>query len=95
VGVASVSHSQSIREFNKKNHYNDWQFVFDPTMDRGGLLTGPAQPPLMGAVPGGNAGGVPAAQGVNGMGTPAAGAPMTNSPQSQPGMQPQTQPQQQ
>jgi type II secretory pathway pseudopilin PulG len=46
VGVASISKAQTIREFNHKNHYNQWQFIYDPTMDRGGLITTPAQPPL-------------------------------------------------
>jgi len=48
VGVASTSKKQSIREFNKKNHYNDWQFIYDPSTDRGGLLSTPAQPALQG-----------------------------------------------
>jgi hypothetical protein len=46
VGVASTSKALSIREFNHKNHYNQWQFIYDPSMDRGGLITTPAQPPL-------------------------------------------------
>lgn len=50
VGVVSVSTKTSIREFNKKNHYNDWQFIYDPSTDRGGLLNTPAQPPLQNAV---------------------------------------------
>ena len=49
VGVASISKEQSIREFNHKNHYDKWQFIYDPTMDRGGLITTPAQPALQGA----------------------------------------------
>jgi type II secretory pathway pseudopilin PulG len=58
LGVASTSPKKTIREFNRKNHYKDWQFVYDPGTDRGGMLTGPAQPPLAGtsaagpAVPG-------------------------------------------
>jgi len=51
VGVASVSKAQSIREFNHKNHYNQWQFIYDPTMDRGGLITTPAQPALQVSAP--------------------------------------------
>jgi hypothetical protein len=47
VGVASTSKNKSIREFNKKNHYKDWQFIYDPSSDRGGLLNTPAQPSLM------------------------------------------------
>jgi type II secretory pathway pseudopilin PulG len=50
VGVASTSKAQSIREFNRKNHYDKWQFIYDPTMDRGGLITTPAQPALQVAV---------------------------------------------
>ena len=44
VGVASTSKKESIRIYNKKDHYNDWQFIYDPTSDRGGLITGPYQP---------------------------------------------------
>lgn len=51
VGVVSTSEKETIREFNKKNHYNDWQFIYDPGTDRGGLLNTPAQPPLQNAVP--------------------------------------------
>jgi len=47
VGVASISKDKTIREFNKKNRYNQWQFIYDPTTDRGGLLMTPNQPPLM------------------------------------------------
>ncbi len=49
VGVASVSKLKTIREFNKKDHYNQWQFIYDPSSDRGGLLMTPNQPPLQGA----------------------------------------------
>jgi hypothetical protein len=50
IGVASTSKDKSIREFNKKSHYNQWQFIYDPSTDRGGLLTTPNQPPLQNAV---------------------------------------------
>jgi type II secretory pathway pseudopilin PulG len=49
VGVASASKDKTIREFNKKDHYNQWQFIYDPTTDRGGLVMTPNQPPLQGA----------------------------------------------
>lgn len=49
VGVASASKAKSIREFNKKDHYNQWQFIYDPTTDRGGLLMTPNQPPIQGS----------------------------------------------
>lgn len=43
LGVASTSNDKTVREFDDKNHYKDWQFVYDPSMDRGGLLTTPMQ----------------------------------------------------
>ena len=46
VGVASTSKERTIREYDKKKKYNEWQFVYDPTMDRGGLITTPYQPQL-------------------------------------------------
>jgi type II secretory pathway pseudopilin PulG len=48
VGVASISKKTTIREFNHKKKYNEWQFVYDPTTDRGSLITTPSQPPLQG-----------------------------------------------
>jgi type II secretory pathway pseudopilin PulG len=50
VGVASANKDKTIRVFNKKDHYNQWQFIYDPTTDRGGLLMTPNQPPLLNAV---------------------------------------------
>ena len=50
VGVVSTSKDSSIREFNKKKHYDQWQFIYDPSSDRGGLLNTPMQPPLQGAL---------------------------------------------
>jgi hypothetical protein len=46
VGVASTSKETSIREFNHKRKYNEWQFVYDPTSDMGTLIRTPNQPPL-------------------------------------------------
>jgi type II secretory pathway pseudopilin PulG len=51
VGVASTSKKDSVREFNKKHHYNEWQFTYDPSLDRGGLIKGPTVPPIAGAAP--------------------------------------------
>jgi type II secretory pathway pseudopilin PulG len=50
VGVVSTSKKKSIREFNKKDHYNQWQFIYDPGSDRGGLLNAPMQPNLQNPV---------------------------------------------
>jgi type II secretory pathway pseudopilin PulG len=45
VGVASTNKKvKAIHEFNKKSHYTDWYFIYDPNSDRGGLLIGPWQP---------------------------------------------------
>jgi type II secretory pathway pseudopilin PulG len=46
IGVASTSKKQSMHVFNKKDHYADWVFFYDPTFDRGqGLITGPYNGP--------------------------------------------------
>jgi type II secretory pathway pseudopilin PulG len=50
VGVASLSKDTTIREFDKKKKYNEWQFVYDPTFDRGFLITTPYQPSLQQAL---------------------------------------------
>ena len=72
VGVASTSKAASIREFNKKNHYNQWQFIYDPASDRGRLLSTPNQPPLQVAAPAQQAapGGLGAGLGTQGQPTP-------------------------
>ena len=45
LGVASTNKKdKTIRSFFGKNHYNDWLFIYLPTADRGGLLTGPVNP---------------------------------------------------
>jgi hypothetical protein len=44
--VASNDKKTTIREYNHKKKYNEWQFVYDPTTDRGGLITTPNQPSL-------------------------------------------------
>ncbi len=43
-GVASPSKERSIREFNHKDHYNQWLFFYDPSLDKGYLIKGPAIP---------------------------------------------------
>ena len=37
VGVASLSHKESIMTIKGKDHYNDLEFIYDPTKDLGGL----------------------------------------------------------
>jgi type II secretory pathway pseudopilin PulG len=80
VGVASTSDNDSIRQFGGKSKYSDWQFIYSPNIDRGGLITTPAQPPLQGSQPQGNSG-IPAP--VAPVQLPGPGAPppgMTNPP---------------
>lgn len=43
-GVASPSKERSVREFNHKDHYNQWLFFYDPSLDKGYLIKGPATP---------------------------------------------------
>jgi hypothetical protein len=67
IGVASFSKARSIREFNKKDHYNLWQFVYDPSTDHAGLITAPNQPLPKGTVqvqPLTNGNGVPPSSGL-------------------------------
>src|SRR5438105_592181 len=34
LGVASTSKEKSIKELNDKDHYNEWQFFYDPRMEQ-------------------------------------------------------------
>ena len=52
VGVASTNPQESVRIYNKKNHYNEWLFAYNPAQDRGGIPTGPYQPSLQAILPG-------------------------------------------
>src|SRR5262252_10544399 len=84
VGVVSNSKATSIREFNNKSHYNDWPFVYDPSIDRGGLLNAPTQPGMgQGFSSPGQAGTVPNQQPANSgpQGGPPSGPP---NPQTMP-----------
>lgn len=54
VGVSVPSQKQSLKEFQQQDHYKDWQFVYDPTMD-----------PTLRGMPGvGGATGIPGATGI-------------------------------
>src|SRR5271165_3666021 len=49
VGVASLSKDPTIRIYNKKKTYNEWQFIYNPLMDQVNvLLRGPYQPTTIG-----------------------------------------------
>ena len=95
VGVVSTSKKDSVRTFNKKSHYKDWQFIYDPNSDRGGLLNTPAQPPLQNTVTSqGQGQGQPGMPGSSPFGGPAGNQPFGGQPMG--GISPQSnQPQQQ
>jgi hypothetical protein len=59
VGVASTVKDKTIREFNHKNKYKDWVFVYDPAQDQGRLIMTPYQPQVPGF-------GQPGMQNING-----------------------------
>ena len=49
VGVASLSKDPTIRIYNKKKKYNEWQFIYNPATDQPNvLLRGPYQPVTIG-----------------------------------------------
>lgn len=78
VGVSVPSQKESLKEFQQKNHYNEWQFVYDPTMDptlRGGTGAGAATgiPGATGNIPGQTPGGPPGT--INPMTSPTTNAP--------------------
>ena len=78
VGVSSMSEKESLKELNGKDHYNEWEFVYDPRLDPQAQVMGPA-----GINPN-----------PQGLGQPAAspfGNPI--SPQAGPGQPPQVTPQ--
>ncbi|HEY1526645.1 MAG TPA: hypothetical protein VGH51_10440 [Candidatus Angelobacter sp.] len=80
IGVASVSKKQSIKEFNDKDHYDEWYFVYDLRLEQSGGTGVAVAAPM---APGSGAGNP------NGQ-TPATG---TSPGQTQPTGQTQTPPQ--
>lgn len=85
VGVASTSRDKTIRVFNKKDHYYQWQFIYDPSTDRGGLLTTPAMgSQSLTSVT--TQTGAPATSGTSG--TPPGQQPPSGTQSGPPGMQP-------
>src|SRR5581483_2535995 len=81
VGVSIPSQKESMKEFQQKNHYNEWQFVYDPTMD----------PTLRGGAGAGAATGVPGTIGAPGALMPGMNPPGFGQPGSNP-MSPTTSP---
>ncbi len=50
VGVSVPVQKESLKEFQQKKHYNEWQFVYDPTLDT--TLRGGAGAGIAGGTPG-------------------------------------------
>ena len=49
MGVASMSKDPTIRIYNKKKKYDEWQFIYNPQMEQPNvLLRGPYQPTTIG-----------------------------------------------
>jgi type II secretory pathway pseudopilin PulG len=65
VGVASLSEKEGLKEIDGKTKYNEWEFVYDPTLDRGGRA---GTPPAVGQPAGSPTGSQPSPGGLN-MGT--------------------------
>ena len=89
--MVSTSKKETIRVFNKKNHYNQWQFIYDPNSDRGGLLNTPAQPPLQGVAPQVGQTGQPGQPTTSGPGIQLGTSPQNPAPQPVQPQQPQPQ----
>lgn len=65
IGVASKSTDTSIKLYNGRNHYNEWQFIFAPTMMPGQGQGRPGMPGMGGR---GGRGGMGPGMGPGGMG---------------------------
>jgi type II secretory pathway pseudopilin PulG len=57
IGVASVSKGQAIKEFNDKDHYNEWYFVYDLRLEQSGGTGVTVAAPMAAAAAGGATGG--------------------------------------
>ena len=86
IGVSSVSEAVGIHEFDKKDHYNEWYFVYDLRLEQSGgtgvTVAAPMAPGSAGSAGGAN-GQAPAAGPAPGQ-TPAAGNPPSGTPPTPP-----------
>jgi type II secretory pathway pseudopilin PulG len=57
IGVASVSKKQAIKEFNDKDHYDEWYFVYDLRLEQSGGTGVAVAAPMVPGSGGGNPGG--------------------------------------
>ena len=86
IGVASTSKKQAIKEFNDKDHYDEWYFVYDLRLEQsGGTGVTVAEPRVGGSSTGGSS--------TTGGATSGTSTGSTNSGQPQPSGTPQPPPQ--
>jgi type II secretory pathway pseudopilin PulG len=87
IGVASTSKKQAIKEFNDKDHYDEWYFVYDLRLEQSGSTGVTVAEPRVGASTTGDS------SSTTGGGTPGTSPAGTNSGQPQPTGTPQPPPQ--
>jgi type II secretory pathway pseudopilin PulG len=93
IGVASTSKKQSIKEFNDKDHYDEWYFVYDLRLEQSGSTGVTVAEPRAGASTTGDSGSTTGGSATSGSGTSGTSPAGTNSGQPQPSGTPQPPPQ--
>jgi hypothetical protein len=95
IGVASVSKKQSIKEFNDKDHYDEWYFVYDLRLEQSGSTGVTVAEPRVGASTTGGGSSTTGGSATTGGGTSGTQPPPagTDSGQPQPTGTPQPPPQ--
>ncbi len=83
MGVASVSKKQGIKEFNDKDHYDEWYFVYDLRLEQSGGSGVTVAAPRGGANSTGTSGGTGTPTGATGS-TGSSGTPDSGGPQNPP-----------
>jgi type II secretory pathway pseudopilin PulG len=76
IGVASKSSATSIRLYNGRNHYNEWQFIYAPTLMPGQGMGRPGMPGGRGGTGPGGMGPGRGGRGTGPGGGPGSGQPM-------------------
>jgi len=85
IGVASTSKKQSIKEFNDKDHYDEWYFVYDLRLEQsGGTGITVAEPRAGAATTGGSSSSGGATSGTSPGGTNSGQPPPSATPQPPP-----------
>ncbi|HWE86764.1 MAG TPA: hypothetical protein VG267_17600 [Terracidiphilus sp.] len=89
VGVSPASAKQSIYVFKKKNHYNEWEFLYSPLQDMQTMTGGGVGQPGVGQPGAGQPGIGQPGIGQPGIGQPGTGQPGIGSPTPTPTPSPQ------